>query len=150
MSNRHWIKLWLAALDDARLATLNDSCWRLAVELFMVAGENGDDGKLPDIKSIAWRLRRDEKETLPLLKELEQAGIIRKLKHGYTVAAFKKRQSAVTNALRQKAHRVKEDVTSRYQGVYRQDKTRNRKEGRGRKDTTAPKKRTRYLDNLNE
>jgi|6_EtaG_2_1085325.scaffolds.fasta_scaffold01664_13 hypothetical protein len=150
MSNRHWIKLWLAALDDARLATLDDSCWRLAVELFMIAGENGDDGKIPDIKSISWRLRRNEKETLSLLKELEQAGIIRKRKRGYTVAAFKKRQSAVTNALRQKAHRMKDDITGRYQGVYRQDKTRNRKEGRGRKDKTAPKKRARYLGNLNE
>ena len=68
--NRHWVKLWIKALDDASLAVLPDSEWRLAIECFLVAGENGNDGQLPKVKELAWRLRRNEEETISINKNL--------------------------------------------------------------------------------
>ena len=103
--NRHWIKLWLDSLDDARLATLKDPEWRLAVECFMVAGENSNEGQLPSLKELAWRLRRDLVQMEAMLDVLVIAGLIEKKRNVYTVAKFSKRQSAVTNTQRQAAHK---------------------------------------------
>ena len=103
--NRHWVKLWISALDDARLATLPDPEWRLAVECFMVAGENGDEGQLPAATALAWRLRRDPVQMKAMLDVLVIAGLIEKKRNTYTVAKFSKRQSAVTNTQRQTAYK---------------------------------------------
>ena len=57
---RIWIKLYLEILDDMEFGELPEFMkWR-AIELFLVAGENGDDGLLPSVKRLAWRLRLDE------------------------------------------------------------------------------------------
>ena len=103
--NRHWVKLWISALDDARLATLPDPEWRLAVECFMVAGENGNEGQLPTTTELAWRLRRDPVQMEAMVDVLVIAGLIEKKRNVYTVAKFSKRQSAVTNTQRQAAYR---------------------------------------------
>ena len=150
MGNRHWVKLWINALDDARIATLDDTCWRLAVECFMVAGEHGDDGKLPSNLELSWRLRRNQGEMETLLATLEECGIVKKIKTGYKVAKFKKRQSAVTNALRQQAYRVTNRYATSNGPGLRQDKSTDKRRSKRRSNnvTTTPKKRTRHIGNL--
>ena len=150
MSNRHWIKLWLEVLDDPLMGNLPDDVWRLAIELFLVAGENGNNGKIPEKSALSWRLRRRENDLETLLKKLEKTGIVRQLKTGWVVSRFKKRQSAVPGIERTRVARRNagtagygnsgnESVTPRYQN--RTDK-KNRKEKRG---TAPPNKRERYF-----
>jgi hypothetical protein len=148
--NRHWIKLWLEVLDDPKMGGLPDDLWRLAIELFLVAGENGNNGKIPEKSALSWRLRRRENDLEILLKKLEKTGIVRQLKTGWVVSRFKKRQSAVPGTERTRAARRNEgtaghgysgneSVTTRYQN--RTDK-KNREDKRG---STPPKGRERYL-----
>ncbi len=64
MTTRIWIKLYLEILDDAEVGTLPEFIkWR-AIELFHVAGENGNDGSLPPIKEMAWTLRLSEEQVI--------------------------------------------------------------------------------------
>jgi len=149
--NRHWVKLWISALDDARLATLPDPEWRLAVECFMVAGENGDEGQLPAATALAWRLRRDPVQMKAMLDVLVIAGLIEKKRNTYTVAKFSKRQSAVTNKQRQEAHKKAKRYLENNESLT--DKTRQdvkkRKDIKKRKDKKFTSKNlTKYLGGM--
>ena len=62
MASRYWIKLYHEILDDPKMGRLPDALFRRAIELFLIAGENGRDGGLPALADIAWRLRADEIE----------------------------------------------------------------------------------------
>ena len=143
--NRHWIKLWLDSLDDSRLATLKDPEWRLAVECFMVAGENGDEGQLPSSKELAWRLRRDPVQMEAMLDVLVIAGLIEKKRNVYTVAKFSKRQSAVTNTQRQAAYKKAKRYPENNDSLT--DKTRQDVKRRGEK-TLSPKNLTKYFGGM--
>jgi len=105
MSNRHWIKLWLSWLDLPRMGNLPDEQWRLAVELELVAGENGEDGILPSIPDLSWRLRRDPKQLEALLKSLEKTKTVVKQNRQWVVVDFAIRQSAVPATARKQAQR---------------------------------------------
>ena len=143
--NRHWVKLWISALDDARLATLKDPEWRLAVECFMVAGENGDEGQLPSSKELAWRLRRDLVQMEAMLDVLVIAGLVEKKRNTYTVAKFSKRQSAVTNTQRQAAHKKAKRYPENNDSLT--DKTRQDVKRREEK-TLSPKNLTKYFGGM--
>jgi hypothetical protein len=56
MKTRFWIKLYLEILDDPKMGQLPDGLWRSAIELFLLAGENGNDGLLQPVTDLAWRL----------------------------------------------------------------------------------------------
>ena len=56
-TKRFWIKLYLEILDDPKMGLLPDWLWRRAIELFLLAGENGNDGLLQPVTDLAWRLR---------------------------------------------------------------------------------------------
>jgi DNA-binding transcriptional regulator YhcF (GntR family) len=143
--NRHWVKLWISALDDARLATLPDPEWRLAVECFMVAGENGNEGQLPTTTELAWRLRRDPVQMEAMLDVLVIAGLIEKKRNVYTVAKFSKRQSAVTNTQRQAAYRK----TKRYLESNESLTDKTRQDVKKRKDKKFTSKNlTKYLGGM--
>jgi hypothetical protein len=89
---RIWIKLWLEILDDAEFGELPEFMkWR-AVVLFLAAGENGDDGLLPPVKRLAWRLRLDEVRIAETLSALSQVGVVHETPEGWMVTNFKKRQ----------------------------------------------------------
>jgi hypothetical protein len=103
--NRHWIKLWLSVLDDAKVGSLDDHQWRVMIECFLVAGEQANEGKLPTTAALAWRLRRDATELERIMDELASTGIVRRLKTGWRVTAFHKRQSAVSGKDRLSAAR---------------------------------------------
>jgi len=89
---RIWIKLYLEILDDDEFGTLPEfTKWR-AIELFLVAGENGDDGRLPPVERLAWRLRLPQEKLEETLSALEQVGVVGKTPEGWMVTNFKKRQ----------------------------------------------------------
>ena len=46
MKNRYWNKLYIGLLHDHRMAKLDAITWQHAVEMFLLAGERGDDGGL--------------------------------------------------------------------------------------------------------
>lgn len=89
---RQWIKLYLEILDDDKFGMLPEYMkWR-AIELFLVAGENGDDGLLPPIERLAWRLRLDKTKIAETLSALTQVGVVNETPRGWMVTNFKKRQ----------------------------------------------------------
>jgi hypothetical protein len=156
---RVWVKLWCDLLDDYRLQSRSPDAFKFFIELLAICGEYDATtaGKLPDMQSIAWRLRRDESEMMELLDELLDVGLIKKHKNGrYTVAKFKKRQSAMTNAERQKNYRVTKrngnrygDVTPSPNGAQQRSRLRLKNKTNS-KSTTAPKNRTKYLEALDD
>jgi hypothetical protein len=92
MARKIWIKLYTEILDDDKIGMLSEYLkWR-AVELFLVAGENGNDGLLPPVARLAWRLRLDEVKIAETLSALTQVGIVHETPEGWVVTNFKERQ----------------------------------------------------------
>lgn len=90
---RLWIKLYIEILDDAKMGRLPDWLWRRAVELFLIAGENGDDGILPPEDDLVWRLRLDRSGLLNALRALQELGIVKEAEpEHWIVCNFKERQ----------------------------------------------------------
>ena len=137
-SNNYWMKLWFDILNDPKMGTLPDRLWRRVIELFLLAGQNGEDGSLPDVKSMAWQLKLTEKVMLNDLQNIAKTGIVKELEPGiWEVTNFEKRNASVTTTKRVKDFRSREsykksnvsdnadvtqmkrecnaDVTSRYQ-----------------------------------
>jgi hypothetical protein len=111
MTKRFWIKLYLDILDDTKLGTLHEyNKWR-AIELFLVAGENGNDGLLPPVESMAWRLRLPPEKLAETLVALAQAGVVHETPKGWVVSDFSKTQVALTSTERsQYSRRRKKDA----------------------------------------
>ena len=113
---RHWVKLWIDMLSDYVVSSLRDSEYRLFIECLLLAGEHGNgdnDGILPSIDNMAWRLRRQKDELSAMLDVLVIAGLLDKNKADgdqtqYTVTAFYKRQSPLSNAERQRLYRKRQ------------------------------------------
>jgi len=63
-----WIKLYRDILDDVNWHELDPVAAKALVMLWVIASEDG--GKLPDNKTIAFRLRLPEKTTVQLLNKL--------------------------------------------------------------------------------
>ena len=120
MAKRIWIKLYLDILDDDKLGLLPEYIkWR-AVVLFLVAGENGDDGLLPPVARLAWRLRLDEVKIAETLSALTQVGVVHETPEGWVVTNFSKRQERAEGAERTRQYRERlrnsdEDVTKRHE-----------------------------------
>jgi hypothetical protein len=92
MAKKIWIKLYLEILDDDKIGMLSEYLkWR-AIELFLVAGENGNDGLLPPVRRLAWRLRLDEVKIAETLSALTQVGVVHETPQGWMVTNFRKRQ----------------------------------------------------------
>jgi hypothetical protein len=71
------IKLYHEILHDPKMGRLPDRLWRRAIELFLLAGENGDDGRLPSVEDMTWTLRLHPDEPLiDDLDDLEQVDIV--------------------------------------------------------------------------
>src|SRR5512137_1857578 len=93
MTKKFWIKLYMEILDDPKMGRLPDHLWRLAVELFLLAGKTGNDGQLPPVVEMAWALRADEGEMLEDLRSLSEVGIVHVTDEGtWFVTHFQERQ----------------------------------------------------------
>jgi len=120
---RVWIKTYIEILDDPKMGRLPDWLWRRAIELFLLAGENGNDGLLQPVMDMAWRLRTSEEKLTESLQALSQVGVVHETPEGWVVTHFKERQSALSNTERvhefrkrkrndNETERFKDDVTS--------------------------------------
>lgn len=105
MANNYWIKLYIEILDDPKMGRLTAEQWRLAIELFLLAGEQNKNGILPSLPDMAWRLRIDENELLQTMSELEQVGILSQDGDAWIVTNFARRQDKISDAERSKAWR---------------------------------------------
>jgi hypothetical protein len=79
VSTRFWIKLYIEILDDPKMGRLPNHLWRRAVELFLLAGRQGNDGALPPVEEMAWILRLSPQAGDKLLEDLHglaEVGIV--------------------------------------------------------------------------
>lgn len=118
MASRYWIKFYIEILDDPKMGRLSDRLWRRASELFLLAGENGDDGALPSFSDMAWRLRLNEAELLKDLQELEDIGIVVFNEHWH-VTNFAKRSPTTESRWQRLRRKIfnRDDNTCRYCGA---------------------------------
>ncbi len=155
---RHWVKLWIDILSDYKISTLSDSAFRVFIECLALAGEHGNgdnEGVLPDIKQMAWRLRRQEEDLIALLDVLVIAGLVDKHNNEYKVTAFSKRQSALSNAERQKLYRERQksnlnnntNSNTKLQPLKNKNKNNNKSKSK-RKRNNASSKINQLLENL--
>jgi hypothetical protein len=75
-----WVKLYRDLLDDMEWHQLDPLASKVLVTLWLLASEDeNQEGQLPDIKTIAWRLRLTEKQVSECVSKLshwlEQDGI---------------------------------------------------------------------------
>lgn len=106
MASNFWIKLYHEILHDPKMGRLPDNVWRRAIELFLLAGELDDDGKLPNTEDMAWLLHRPSIEEFETeLDHLERIRILTRLDDGWLVTKFSERQKAISDAERAKAYR---------------------------------------------
>lgn len=64
-----WVKLYRDVLDDMEWYELDPLASKVLVMCWLIASE--DDGRLPNIKTLAFRLRMSEKQTFDCINKLE-------------------------------------------------------------------------------
>jgi hypothetical protein len=88
------------------MGRLCDRVWRRVVELILLAGDTEDDGRLPPVEDIAWRLRCDLDQLRQDMSDLAAAGIVGKAADGsWFVVNFTKRQGAESSTERSRRFR---------------------------------------------
>ena len=108
MKNNYWMKLWFDILSDPKMGMLPDRLWRRVIELFLVAGKQGDDGELPDLETMAWTLKLSKPALEKDLERIAELGIVTKTDGGWVVTNFKKRNEPVDPMKRIKDFRKRE------------------------------------------
>ena len=123
MPSKYWFKLYHEILDDPKMGQLSDRLYRRCIELFALAGDYDQDGLLPEIEDIAWRLRLSIDELQKDIADLQALSIITSNDDGLVVTNFSKRQEPVSGAERVASFRERkrkeqyygnEDETYRY------------------------------------
>jgi hypothetical protein len=85
-----WIRHYPENIRDPKTGRMPDWLRRRAVELFLLAGENGDDGLLQPVEDMAWRLRTSSEELTEALRALSQVGIVYETPQGWVVTGFRR------------------------------------------------------------
>jgi len=115
MRAQYWIKLYHEILDDGKMGRLPDRLWRRAIALVLMAGEEHENGDLPSLEDMTWRLRLSKDELLEDLHKLAEVNIVTQLEDGtWFVTNFAERQRARTNAERQKRYRERRHKAQYY------------------------------------
>jgi len=120
MTKKIWIKLFIEILDDPKMGRLQNHLWRRAVELFLLAGREGNDGALPPVEEMAWTLRLVEDKVLEDLHGLAEVGVVHEAEPGkWMVTHFAKWQAAIpvderVRQFRERNGGVTNNVTKRY------------------------------------
>ena len=66
-----WVKLYRDLLDDMEWHLLDPAASKVLVSLWLIASEDeNQDGTLPDIKTLSWRLRMSESELTSQINKL--------------------------------------------------------------------------------
>jgi len=103
------MKLWFDILRDPKMGMLPDRLWRRVIELFLLAGQNGEDGLLPEVATIAWQLNKSVPAIVTDLQKIAEVGIVQEIEEGrWIVTNFKKRNEPVDSRKRIKDFRQRE------------------------------------------
>jgi len=121
---RYWIKLYHEVITDAKMGRMDDHTWRRTVELFLLAGDFNQGGRLPPLGEAAWELRTDEDDIAQVLERLEGLGIAHMEEGVWVITNFAARQGPLSDAERSRAYRERkrrkgESVTKRDGGASR-------------------------------
>jgi len=121
MASSYWIKLYYEVIDDPKMGRLCDRLWRRFFELCMLAAEEQDEGYLPPVADIAWRLRLTEEELIADLRALEavkredsEHGLVTACSPGWKVTNLTKRQRAVPPDERKRKQRERDKKAEYY------------------------------------
>lgn len=113
MGAKFWIKLYHEILDDPKMGRMPDRLWRRTIELFLLAGELDQDGLLPSVHDMSWRLRVNDDALQDDLNLLISYGIVTVDNDVFTVTKFAERQTAMTPS-----ERAARDRAARKNAVY--------------------------------
>jgi hypothetical protein len=110
VSAKYWIKLYHEIVDDPKMGRLPDSLWRRVIEMFLLAGELDEDGFLPPLPDMAWRLRSSEEMMVADLNKLASLRIVElrdytPSEQRWHVVNFANRQGASSDAERMREYR---------------------------------------------
>ena len=83
MAAKYWLKLYHEMLDDPKVARLPDSSYRRFIECLLLAGELDEDGYLPPIPDMGWRLRIAETTLSQDMSRLALAGVVELKPHDF-------------------------------------------------------------------
>lgn len=114
MASKYWIKLYHQMLDDPKIGRLSDSQFRLAVNLFLLAGDCDRGGILPPLADIRWRLR-DPANFDADLDALLACEILEENDGVLLVSKFTERQGAISTEERSRRRRDRDRKTDYYQ-----------------------------------
>jgi len=110
MKARYWEKLWHDIIDDIKLGPLpGELKWRF-VQLIIMAGIQDEDGLLPELPDMAFRLRLTEEQLrsdLPTLARRELVELVATTgdRERWKLSGYEKRQAPMTSAERTRRHR---------------------------------------------
>ena len=113
----HWIKLYVEMVDDPKVGLLPDAIkWRW-VSVLLLAGEINEDGYLPDVNDMAWRLHTNVETLQGEMRTMAGRGLVelREYDDGserWFIPAFAKRQEAATSTERSRMMRHKQRQNS--------------------------------------
>ena len=77
------------------------------IECFLLAGDYERDGELPNLNTMAWRLRLSEEILESDLVELAKVGIVEQIASAWVVPKFEERQTA-SSTIRVRKYRQKQ------------------------------------------
>jgi hypothetical protein len=122
MASNFWAKIYIEILDDWKMGSMTDRLWRRTIEIILLAKELDDDGHLPDIRSMAYRLHSSIDELEDELNGLAAVGIVQSLPEGWHVINYGAWQGPMSDVERQSRRRERirkqeyhEPVTERSQ-----------------------------------
>jgi hypothetical protein len=108
MASKYWIKLYHEIIDDPKMGRMPDRLWRRTIELFLIAGEQDEEGTLPKLGDMAYRLRLSDDELQNDLEELQDLNIVHIDDGIWIVTKFAERQSPVSDAERMRRYRERQ------------------------------------------
>lgn len=114
MASNYWAKLYIEILDDPKMGRLRDRLWRRVVECILMAKELDDEGRLPAVADMAWRLRTDPELLEAELLDLVAVGILQHVGPTWTVTNYNKRQGPVSDAERMRRMRNRQKSRQYY------------------------------------
>jgi 5-methylcytosine-specific restriction endonuclease McrA len=115
------------------MALLSAGHWRLAIELFLLAGVTDEEGLLPSLDLICWYLRAEKPFLVRQLETLEEKGIVKRAGEGWQVVNFSEIQAPprTTSTERVRRYRARREEngaprTPQYdpQAIFRRDDNR--------------------------
>jgi hypothetical protein len=114
MANYYWIKLFIEILDDPKMGRLTEHQWNCAIKLFLLAGDMNQNGILPSVTDMAWRMRCPIEDLETDLADLAAVNITRFTNTGWIVTNFAKRQERISDADRMKQYRERKHKSLYY------------------------------------